>query len=558
MPLSGLLDELLGLPDEAMAAFLSGLDDDERALVDAALAEAEELHRQAEGAERQRRHDESVAARHARWFRDPAGFAAEAFTWPEGTTLRPYQADALSRLGRRRRLALRSLHGAGKTGTGAMAVIWFAVTREQRGVGWKIPTTASVWRQLEKYLWPEIRLWVGRLRWDLLGVEPWRRGRDLLDMGIKLQHGEAFAAASDDPAYLEGAHAPQMLYVFDEAKAIRPETFDAAEGAFSTAGSDTGDEAYALAMSTPAGPVGRFADICHHRDGYGDWDALHVTLELAIAAGAVSREWADLRRKQWGENSALYRNRVLGEFADDETDSIIPLAWVEAANDRWAAMSVDARRLTVTHVGVDVARYGADESVFVSIAGDFVAAPYRPGAGDTQWLAARLLPRVGGGPAGPVVVIDADNIGAGLFDELSNMHDPVRGFWLRHRVHAFRGGLRTDWTDATGQLRFANLRAAAWWNLRDLLDPRNGATLALPPDDLLTGDLTTPRWRETGGRILVESKGDLRGRIGRSTDTGDAVVYACWGRRLGVLAVTNPSSHKGRPGLTDDLLTAAL
>ena len=37
--------------------------------------------------------------------------------------------------------------------------------------------------------------------------------------------------------------------------------------------------------------------------------------------------------------------------------------------------------------------------------------------------------------------------------------------------------------------------------------------VALPPDDMLTGDLTAPKWRVTsGGRIQVESKDEIRKR----------------------------------------------
>ena len=47
------------------------------------------------------------------------------------------------------------------------------------------------------------------------------------------------------------------------------------------------------------------------------------------------------------------------------------------------------------------------------------------------------------------------------------------------------------------------------------------------PDDDLLGDLCAPKWRlMSGGKILIESKDDIRKRIGRSTDVGDAVVYA--------------------------------
>jgi hypothetical protein len=41
------------------------------------------------------------------------------------------------------------------------------------------------------------------------------------------------------------------------------------------------------------------------------------------------------------------------------------------------------------------------------------------------------------------------------------------------------------------------------------------------------GDLTAPRWKVgSAGRIQIESKDDIRKRLGRSTDAGDAVVQA--------------------------------
>ena len=67
------------------------------------------------------------------------------------------------------------------------------------------------------------------------------------------------------------------------------------------------------------------------------------------------------------------------------------------------------------------------------------------------------------------------------------------------------------------------------WNLRELLDPAGGHEIALPPDDQLTGDLTAPHWKMTSaGRVQVESKEEIRKRLGRSTDAGDAVAMAFW------------------------------
>lgn len=51
----------------------------------------------------------------------------------------------------------------------------------------------------------------------------------------------------------------------------------------------------------------------------------------------------------------------------------------------------------------------------------------------------------------------------------------------------------------------------------------------LPDDELLKADLTVPHWKVlSGGKIQLESKDDIKKRLGRSTDTGDAVVMAFW------------------------------
>ena len=115
-------------------------------------------------------------------------------------------------------------------------------------------------------------------------------------------------------------------------------------------------------------------------------------------------------------------------------------------------------------------------------------------------------------------VVDVIGIGAGVVDRLREQ---------KLAVTPFNAAERTDAKDTSGELGFANKRSAAWWRLRELLDPFGEARPALPPDDTLTGDLTAPHWKVTGaGRIQVESKDEIRARLGRSTDDGDAVVMA--------------------------------
>lgn len=454
----------------------------------------------------------SIDFRERYWSR-PDLFVEDCIDFGGGSGATEYQKRILRSIVEQKRVAVRGPHGLGKTALSSWVILWFALTRD--GKDWKAPTTASSWRQLVHYLWPEVHKWARRVRWDVVGRPPFRIS-EMLDRTLKLHTGEAFASASDNPALIEGAHADYLLYMFDEAKTIPGETFDAAEGAFSGAGGDTAAEAIALAVSTPGEPSGRFYEIHARRPGYEDWFVHHVTLEDCIAAGRVSREWADQRLKQWGADSAIYANRVLGEFATSEEDTVIPLAWVELANERWLAWKDTGQKPSFTCVGVDVARSGEDMTVLALRHGNVIAELRRYSKEDTMATTGRvrgILAAYSGR-----AIVDVIGVGAGVVDRLKEDKMPVV---------AFNASERSEDKDHSGELGFVNKRSAAWWRMRELLDPTNGHDICLPPDDLLTGDLTSPHWRVvSGGRIQVEGKDDIKKRLGRSTDDGDAVVMA--------------------------------
>lgn len=444
---------------------------------------------------------------------DPVGFVLDCIRFPKGDEPSPYQLEALKLLPDKKRLSVRSPHGAGKTALASWIVLWFALTRD--GEDWKIPCTASAWRQLSKYLFPELHKWVRRIRWEQVGRSTFDERTELLTLSIKLDTGEAFALASDRSELIEGAHAAQLLYLFDEAKIIPDDTWDSAEGAFASG------EVYWLAISTPGEPNGRFYDIHSRKPGYEDWHVMHVSLEDAIDAGRISQAWADQRMKQWGEGSAVYKNRVLGEFASSEEDGIIALSWIERANERWHEWNEAERPGDFVCVGVDVARSGSDKTVQAMRFDEVISELRITSKEDTMTTAGRVagVIRKHGGYA----VVDVIGIGAGVYDRLRE---------LKLKVRPFNAAAGTKKLDRSGELGYTNKRSAAWWNLREMLE-LDLATL--PPDDILTGDLVAPRWRVmSGGRIQVESKDDIKKRIGRSTDYADAVVQAYWSEPRGV------------------------
>jgi hypothetical protein len=450
-----------------------------------------------------------------RWTNSPVAWADECLK----VNLTGYQGEVLDALPVKRRVAVRGPHGLGKSFMGAVLVNWFATTRELAGRDWKIITTASAWRHLEVYLWPEIHKWAGRIDFETLGRAPYNPRTELLDLRLKLNHGAATAVASNQPERIEGAHAEELLYLLDEAKIVPPPTWDSIEGAFSNAGPDTPDNAYAFAMSTPGPPAGRFYDIHRRAPGYEDWWTRHVTLEEAVASGRISRQWADQRRAQWGADSAVYHNRVLGEFHASDEDSVIPLAWLEAAIERWHEWDRAGRPSPggPLWTGVDVGR-GGDESVLAHRDGWAITLEGNRRR-DTMSQVAALQGLEGR------AIIDVIGLGAGVFDRLRE---------VGARPLAYTGSGKAPARDRSGKYGFTNIRSAAYWHLRELLDPAYEPVLALPPDDLMISDLTTPTWDVDTGvppKIKVEPKDKVVARLGRSPDRGDAIAMAMWADR---------------------------
>lgn len=464
----------------------------------------------------------------ARYRYDPLAFVHDCLDFRGESGPAPYQDGILADLVQYGRVAVRGPHGIGKTALATWVVLWGSLTADDC----KVPTTASAWRQLTKFLWPEIHKWAGRIKWDKVGRSPFTRD-ELLTLALKRGATcEAFAVASNNADLIEGAHARRIVYVYDEARSIPDTTWDATEGAFAGAGEDTDAEAFALAVSTPGEPQGRFYDIHRRAVGYEDWYTRHVTLDEAIAAGRVSREWTEQRERQWGKDSAVYQNRVLGEFATAQARGVIPLSWVEAANERWYAWVEEGQPGVLTGIGVDVGGGlpGGDKTVLAPCFDRFRIGELRKhGQGDpdvatmeTVARVAGLLKKHGTGEA----VVDVIGIGAGVVHRLREMG---------YRARAFNAGKGTALLDRSGELGFANWRAAAWWITRELLDPGEGVGVALPPDDDLTGELTAPRYklasggRARGGLIQIEDKLSVRRRLKRSTDCADAVVQALVG-----------------------------
>ena len=490
---------------------------DRRRRVEAARAQGQE---QKEAIERATPHPL------ARYIKDPVGFADDFLP---ALPLAPYQKDALHNLvapDGQGRSAVKGPRGLGKTTVAAIAIVWFAVIHDACRADWKCVITSGSWYQITAYLFPEIRKVARLLDWEALGVTPWKEERELLKTGISLTYGQATSASPDRAELIEGAHASAVkhpdgtvtvgavMVVFDESKAVPDSTFDAIEGVFSGVDFDS-TYGYALAVSTPGTPAGRFFDIHTRKQGTQNWTVRSVSLLEAVRAKRVTIGWAKNLRDLWGSDSPYYHQHVQGKFSADQENAVIPSSWIEAAVDRWRdreALGWNAP--PESDYGIDVAREGKDKTVICIGRGrDHVQEFRRLDRHDDFTLTARdiaaITAEIGTRPSR--IAIDADGMGVGLGDILRSM-----GF----NVYFFRGAPRPEeWRDRSGELEAFNRRSAAWWHMRELLDPRFNPTLCLPPDDEMMGELAEPRLvYDQKGRIKIEDKAQTKARLRRSPD----------------------------------------
>jgi len=246
----------------------------------------------------------------------------------------------------------------------------------------------------------------------------------------------------------------------------------------------------------------------------------------------------DARRdllRQRTHGSSLFTAKVRGLFPEAASDGVIPLGWITQAVNRWKAMQdhpdysgkppslkaiVPGNRI----VGVDVARTGNDMTCLAIRYGSYLSEIHRMRVTDTMEVADRVAAYLH--EPGASAVIDVIGIGSGVYDRLRRMktENLVTGTSI-----AFNASAGTTRRDMLGQFHFFNSRAAAWWNMREVLDPSKGSAVALPDDEEMVEELAAPRYDlYANGHLKVEGKDDIKRRIGRSTDSADAVIQAFW------------------------------
>ena len=159
-------------------------------------------------------------------------------------------------------------------------------------------------------------------------------------------------------------------------------------------------------------------------------------------------------------------------------------------------------------IGVDVARYGNNESVIVLRQGGKVEILDIIGKSDLMYVAGKIIQRKH--EFNPTKIkVDADGMGSGVVDRLKEQGIEVE------EIHG--GGKAND------SERFANLKAEIHWGFRERLI--NG-DVDLPDDLKLKAQLTSIEYKiKSSGQLEIISKEEMKKKEIESPDRAEAVIY---------------------------------
>ncbi|MED0672092.1 terminase B [Aneurinibacillus aneurinilyticus] len=434
---------------------------------------------------------------------DPVAFAEDMLDfYPD-----EWQRNVLMDLANHPKVSVRSGQGVGKTGLEAVACIWFLCCRPNP----KVVCTAPSKEQLFTVLWAEIAKWLESSK--VKNLLKWTKTRVYM-MGHE-ERWFATARTATRPENMQGFHEDYMLFIVDEASGVADPIMEAILGTL------TGAENKLLLCGNPTKTSGTFYD-SHNRDR-----ELYKTHKVSsLDSPRTSKENIAMLKRKYNEGSDVWRVRVLGEFPKAEADAFIPLEFAELAAKKSRVEPTGDE----IHIGVDVARFGDDETVIATRIGGKVFPLHCHNKQDTMATTGHVL-RIAremhqGYPEKEVIIkVDDDGLGGGVTDRLKEVVEEEN---LPYTIIPMRNG------EASDDEYYANKGTECWAVLKEWLEGNFSKhmrgepfDIEIPNDEKLISQLTSRKYKlNSKGRILLERKEDMKKRGLQSPDRADAVVLA--------------------------------
>jgi hypothetical protein len=478
-----------------------------------------------------------MKAQISNYFNDPVAFARDIL----GIELWSKQREMVQSVQDNKHTIVRSCHGSGKSLTSSVIVCWWIATRP---LGSAIAvTTAPTYQQVSAILWEEIRKHHAnaKARYEQ-GLSPmklpgyvtqgdqWKSDDgQLLGFGRKPADGNQHA--------FQGIHRRYVLAVIDEACGINKGLYTAVEAI-----TNTGD-ARVLAVGNPDDPVTEMGEIFRkdptwNKIGISAFDSPNFSIEHLghkpafcedcakfgwneraeldkdvspeLRPYLIQHDWVMEKKISWGEDSPLWKSKVLGEFPDQSVNTLFNIGTIYKGQNT----SIIPLGMDKVVMGVDVAGFGPDYStIYINQNGHvrFVDKMAKGTGEDTaRWIHQTALSN-----GANEVRIDSTGLGGPITEMVTRLAETT------YDVVAMKGNAASP-----DRFRWANARAYWYDDLRERMF--SGKIDIDEKDEKLAEELGIVQYhfKNRLQALQIESKDDMRSRGLKSPDFADAAVYA--------------------------------
>lgn len=416
------------------------------------------------------------------------------------------QASVMNDVAKYSLVSVKSGHGVGKSALESWIIWWYISTRPYP----KIMCTAPTKHQLHDILWAEASKWK-RNNKALNNDFEWTSEK----IYLKGAQEEWFAIArtSNKPDALQGTHAEHVLIIIDEASGVPDIVFEPVLGSMST------KDAKLLMCGNPTNLSGFFYD------SHTKLRSMYKTHTIdGSKSEMVDPNYVKQIIEMFGIDSDVYRVRVAGEFPSSNPDSFISLGLVEESIQNKPIVHIDSISL-----GVDVARFGDDESVISEVFNYSKLDSLKIFKhNDTMKLTGQIVNIIQElnkqYPSVYVKVkIDCDGLGVGVFDRLKEVIVEKRLRAIAIECHFGGKGGKVSYDEP---IEYKNSTGIMWGTIRSRLLNKS---LFLCNDDELVSQLTNRKYFiESDGTIRLERKEEMKKRGVHSPDRADALALALY------------------------------
>jgi len=422
------------------------------------------------------------------------------------------------------RTAVKSANGCGKSAVVADLITWIVATG--------VPSetlcivSAPTLSQIEKVIFAYLKVNKGLAQAARLPLP----GRITETLAWKLdgENGAEFLVFGKRPSdqdivsSFQGTRKRNTYVFLDEAGGLPQEMFTAAEAVATGAGSRI------LAIGNPDRRGTEFHRIFTDPQISQDW-SLHTIsafdlptftgesvypneeVEKNFLNGLTSVEWVEHKKRAWGDDSARYKAKVLGEFPDEADNTFFSQSVLDTAFD--TVIEADVRPV----LGLDVARFGSDENVLYSNVGGCVRVVDKWSKLDLIETARRAHAHAQRLVAS-VVNVDVNGVGGGVVDALVRLDE------FTDAVYSI-GAINSSST-SPDPTRWLNARAWHYDSFREMM--ANGEVDLDYEDSDLREELISQTYKfSPRGSIQMTSKDEMKRSGVPSPDSLDAAVLCC-------------------------------